>query len=85
MKDKLKRLFEENFCLTTRANADELLASLGMQAFNRWGIVRKTHGVMADDEIWMRFKGENLTHRDVCLRKDLYYPENNGSSPAKTI
>lgn len=35
----------------TRANADELLESLGMQAYNRWGIVRKTHGVMADDEI----------------------------------
>lgn len=59
----------------TRANAKELLASLGMQAFNRWGIVRKTHGVMADDEIWLRFKGETLTHRDVCLRKELYYPD----------
>ncbi|QDQ02581.1 hypothetical protein FOH38_20150 [Lysinibacillus fusiformis] len=59
----------------TRANAKELLAALGMQAFNRWGIVRKTHGVMADDEIWLRFKGEHLTHRDVCLRKDTYYPE----------
>lgn len=59
----------------TRANAKELLESLGMQAFNRWGIVRKTHGVMADDEIWLRFKGETLTHRDVCLRKELYYPE----------
>lgn len=22
----------------------------------------------------LRFKGESLTHRDVCLRKDLYYP-----------
>ncbi|MEG0439785.1 hypothetical protein [Solibacillus cecembensis] len=59
----------------TRANADELLASLGMQAYNRWGIVRKTHGVMADDEIWLCFEGENLKHKDVCLRKDLYYPE----------
>lgn len=59
----------------TRANADELLESLGMQAYNRWGIVRKTHGVMVDDEIWIRFKGETVCHKDVCLRKDLYYPD----------
>lgn len=59
----------------TRANAQELLEGLGLQAYNRWGIVRKTHGVMADDEIWLRFDGETLTHRDVCLRKYLYYPE----------
>lgn len=61
----------------TRVNAAKLLESLGMQTFNRWGIVHKTHGVMADDEIWLRFKGETLTHRDVCLRKDLYYPDDN--------
>lgn len=59
----------------TRVNADELLASLGLTTFNRWEIVQKTHGVMADDEIWLRFKGEELKHRDVCLRKELYYPE----------
>lgn len=56
-------------------NADELLESLGMQAYNRWGIVRKTHEVMTDDEIWLRFKGETLTHRDLCLRKELYYQD----------
>lgn len=60
---------------STRVNADELLDSLGLNAYNRWGIVRKTHGVMADDEIWLRFKGETLTHRDVCLRKEYFYPE----------
>lgn len=59
----------------TRTNVDELLRALGLNAYNRWGIVRKTHGVMADDEIWIRFNGENLTHKDVCLRKDYYYPD----------
>lgn len=61
----------------TRMNRDELLESLGLNSYNRWAIVRKTHGVMADDEIWLRFKGETLTHKDVCLRKYLYYPEDN--------
>jgi hypothetical protein len=60
----------------TRVNAQELLESLGLNAYNRWAIVRKTHGVMADDEVWIRFKGEeHLKHQDVCLRKSLYYPE----------
>lgn len=59
----------------SRENAKELLAALGLNAYNRWGIVHKTHGVMADDEMWLRFKGEeDLRHRDVCLRKDVYYP-----------
>lgn len=60
----------------TRVNAKELLESIGLHSYNRWAIVRKTHGVMADDEIWIRFKGEeHLKHQDVCLRKSLYYPE----------
>lgn len=57
----------------TRVNANQLLASLGLNSYNRWAIVRKTHGVMADDEIWLRFKGESLKHRDVTLCKSLYY------------
>ncbi|MFC4354244.1 hypothetical protein ACFO0S_04050 [Chryseomicrobium palamuruense] len=68
----------------TRANRDELLKSLGLNSYNRWAIVRKTHGVMADDEIWLRFKGESLTHRDVCLRKYLYYPEENNQFHSET-
>ena len=59
----------------TRVNADQLLAALGLNSYNRWAIIRKTHGVMADDEIWLRFKGETLKHRDVTLRKSLYYPD----------
>lgn len=73
LEDWLKwRAFPES-----RVNAKELLTALGLNAYNRWGIVHKTHGVMADDEIWIRFKGEEyLRHRDVCLRKSLYYPDN---------
>ena len=73
--EELERWLKWRTFPPTRVNAKELLASLDMQAYNRWGILRKTHGVMADDEIWIRFKGETLTHRDVCLRKDLNYPE----------
>lgn len=71
--EELERWLKWRTFPPTRANADELLEALGLNAYNRWGIVRKTHGVMADDEIWIRFKGEeHLRHKDVCLRTDLY-------------
>jgi len=72
--DELENWLKWRTFPSTRVNAKELLEAIGMQAYNRWGIVHHTHGVMADDEIWLRFKGERLTHRDVCLRKELYYP-----------
>jgi hypothetical protein len=73
-KDELEKWLKWRVFPETRANADELLAALGLNSYNRWAIVRKTHGVMADDEIWLRFKDETLKHKDVCLRKSLYYP-----------
>lgn len=72
-KEELEKWLKWRTFPETRVNAKELLASLGLSSYNRWGIVRKTHGVMADDEIWIRFKGESLTHRDVTLRPHLYY------------
>lgn len=74
-KEELERWLKWRVFPSTRVNAKELLAKLGLNNYNRWAIVRKTHGVMADDEIWIRFKGETLKHRDVTLRKYLYYPE----------
>lgn len=74
-KDELEKWLKWRVFPETRANANELLTALGLNSYNRWAIVRKTHGVMADDEIWLRFKGETLKHRDVTLRKSLYYPD----------
>jgi hypothetical protein len=73
--EELERWLKWRTFPPSRVNVDELLEVLGLNAYNRWGIVRKTHGIMADDEFWIRFKGENLKHKDVCLRKELYYPD----------
>lgn len=72
-KDELDRWLKWRVFPQTRANANELLKGLGLNSYNRWAIVRKTHGVMADDEIWLEFKGENLQHKDMTLRKNLFY------------
>ncbi|WLR51303.1 hypothetical protein LC040_19535 [Bacillus tianshenii] len=79
-KEELEKWLKWRVFPETRINKNELLASLGLNSYNRWAIVRKTHGVMADDEIWIRFKGEALQHRDVTLRKSLYYPKDTKSS-----
>lgn len=74
-KEELYKWLKWRVFPATRVNADELLIALGLNSYNRWAIVRQTHGVMADDEIWLRFTGESLKHRDVTLRKYLYYPD----------
>lgn len=54
----------------TRDNAQELLEMMGLTAYNPYKIVRTTHGVIFDDYIWLRFKGEeDLKYEDVGLRK----------------
>jgi hypothetical protein len=71
-KDELERWLKWRVFPETRVNAEELIGALGLNSYNRWAIVGKTHGVMADDEIWLRFKGETLNHRDVTLRENLF-------------
>ncbi|MBM7656222.1 hypothetical protein [Neobacillus cucumis] len=62
-KDELEKWLKWRVFPETRVNCKELLQLLGLNSYNRWAIVRKTHGVMADDEIWIR-----------TLRPYLYYP-----------
>lgn len=58
-----ERCFEEY-----NANADFFLKDLGLDFYDPWGIVQKTHGFMWDDLSWIRFKGEeHLTWEDVNL------------------
>jgi Helix-turn-helix. len=54
------RCWEEN-----RADLAELLRLIGLETYDPYAIVRKTHGMMAQDPIWFRFEGEKLTYREV--------------------
>lgn len=44
------------------------LEGLGLTEYNPWEIVKKTHGVMFEDFIWVRFEGEKLVWEDVKIR-----------------
>lgn len=54
------RCFEE-----ARPDKKELLKKLGLTEYNPWEIVRKTHGRLFDDFLWLRFPEENITWKDV--------------------
>ena len=58
------RCFEE-----CNASKDFFLKDLGLVSYNPWEIVRKTHGFLWDDYMWIRFEGETLTWEDVNLGK----------------
>lgn len=51
-----------------RPDVPEQLAYLGLTEYDPWEIVKKTHGVMFEDFIWVRFEGEKLTWDDVKIR-----------------
>ena len=61
--------FMEDRCVPkTRADISQLLASIGLTEYNPIEIVKRSHGVMFEDFIWIKFKGEKLTYEDVKIR-----------------
>ena len=51
-----------------RYDLKELLENWGLIEFDSLGIVKKTHGLMLDDFIWIRFEGENISYADIKVR-----------------
>lgn len=51
-----------------RDNLEELLHKLGLKTYHPLDIIRKTHGLMRNDFVWIRFQGENLKYDDIKIR-----------------
>ncbi|MFF2092707.1 hypothetical protein [Paenibacillus sp. NPDC058174] len=60
--------FESRCLPRTRHHIDKVLQSLGLSDYVPADIVKKTHGVLYDDYVWIRFAGEELTCADVHPR-----------------
>lgn len=62
--------FLESRCMPKgrKDQMQEYLISLRLEEYNPWEIVKKTHGVMWEDFLWLRFPEENLTWEDVKIR-----------------
>lgn len=54
------RCFERN-----RDGREEILELLGLKAYEPYEIIKVTHGLMAHDKRWIRFKGEDLTYEQA--------------------
>ena len=54
------RCFEE-----ARPDKMKLLHAIGLDEYNPWEIVKKTHGRLYEDFLWIRFPEEDLTWKDV--------------------
>ena len=52
-----------------RGDINEILSAMGLREYDPWKIVRITHGVDWDDFYWIRFENEDLTWKDVRVRK----------------
>jgi len=62
-------LFLESRCMDRNRDClDEYLDWLGLDEYNPYKIVKKTHGVMWEDFFWLRFPGEDITWKDVRIR-----------------
>lgn len=60
--------FEGRCFPKTRDNKDEILKVLGLKEYDPLDIIRITHGVLFDDYIWIKFKGEDITYDQVKIR-----------------
>lgn len=59
------------------------LKRFGIEEYNPYRIIRKTHGIMPTDSYWIRFKGEDFNYKKVMDNYDEYFNPNPKSSSKK--
>jgi hypothetical protein len=52
----------------TRDDIKDILKKYGVREFNAYAMCRKSHGVMMQDFIWLKFDGEDVSFNDIRLR-----------------
>ena len=61
--------FLKNRCFEySRPDKKELLERLGLKEYSIVDIVKKTHGVMAEDHVWIKFEGEDICYEELFDR-----------------
>lgn len=64
--------FLESRCMDKhRTQINEYLNDLGLTEYNPYEIVKKTHGVMWEDFMWLKFPNEDISWEDVKVRGKL--------------
>ncbi|MCD8014525.1 MAG: hypothetical protein LUG99_15385 [Lachnospiraceae bacterium] len=66
--ERIYRFLESRCMDRNRDCLEEYLNWLGLDEYNPYDIVKKTHGVMWEDFFWLKFPGETITWKDVRIR-----------------
>lgn len=68
--DYINRFLEDRCFERGRGDRDEILRGLGLSTYNVEGIIRKTHGLMAHDYLWINFDDEGeIDYEDIKIRR----------------
>jgi len=59
------------------------LKRFGVEEYNPYEIIRKTHGIMPGDQYWFRFSGEELTYKKVTEIFGGYFKPASGKPDSK--
>lgn len=66
--ERVYNFIEGRYFERGRPDIMERLEDIGLTEYNPWEIIKKTHGVMWEDYLWVKFDGEELTWEDVKAR-----------------
>ena len=64
----IKNVFETRVFSKKRPDLKILLNQLGLNNYNVYDIVKKTHGFMTKDSFWLKFDDEQLQYEDVRFK-----------------
>lgn len=67
--DRVYRFLKSRCYEDDRADLKEILTQANLTSNDPWKWNQITHGVMWDDQIWIRYEGEILRWEDVQWRK----------------
>lgn len=67
--DRVYRFLKSRCYEDNRADLQEILMQANLTANDPWKWNQITHGVMWDDQIWIRYEGETLRWEDVQWRR----------------
>lgn len=67
---RLGEIFKSRCWDENRPDLKLQLHSIGLDEYDVYKIVRRTHGLMMQDKIWFCFEGENLTYETVGFLRD---------------
>ena len=67
--DEFERYLIERCWDKGRSDSKDMLISIGLDNYDPYEIIKKTHGTDYDDWNWYKFTGESLTWKDVNPRR----------------